>query len=98
MTTREPTTRSLVYSMPAEWDPHGGTWLQWPQNKFYSRDELKLERTRLDMLDALNEHENVHLVCKVDLGRIERVRNISSYPFHDRRVDSYQDLTKQYSS
>jgi hypothetical protein len=36
-------------------------------------------------------------LCTVDLGRIERIRNISSYPFRDRRVDSYQDLTKLYS-
>ncbi len=136
MTTGEPTTRSLGYSMPAEWEPHEGTWLQWPQNKIYSRYELKLEGPWLNMVDALNEHENVHLVylaavnrvgleqspcgsgsiqswggsfaadlsgqvmckasmeaaenlvCKVDLGRIERVRSISSYPFRDRRVDS----------
>ena len=98
MTTREPTTRCLVYSLPAEWAPHGGTWLHWLQNKVYSRDELKLERTRLDMGDALNEHENVRLVCKVDLGRIKRVRSISSCPFRDRRVDSDHDLTKLYSS
>jgi N-carbamoylputrescine amidase len=45
---------------------------------------------------SMQEEEN--LFCTVDMGRIERVRNISSYPFRDRRVDSYQDLSKLYSS
>jgi N-carbamoylputrescine amidase len=44
---------------------------------------------------SMEDEEN--LLCTVDLGRIERIRNISSYPFRDRRVDSYQDLTKLYS-
>jgi N-carbamoylputrescine amidase len=44
---------------------------------------------------SLEAEEN--LLCTVDLERIERVRNISSYPFRDRRVDSYQDLTRLYS-
>jgi agmatine deiminase len=56
------TPRNLGYSMPAEWEPHEGTWLQWPQNKIYSRYELKLEGIWLNLVDALNDHENVHLV------------------------------------
>jgi hypothetical protein len=146
MSQGERTPRNMGYYMPAEWEPHEGTWLQWPKNKIYSRYELKQEGPWLNMVDALNEHENVHLVylaavnrvgleqaprgsgsiqcwggsftadlsgqvirkasmeaaenllCSVDLERIERVRNISSYPFRDRRVDSYHDLTKLYSS
>jgi N-carbamoylputrescine amidase len=45
---------------------------------------------------SMKEEEN--LLCSLDLERIEKVRNISSYPFRDRRVDSYQDLTKLYSN
>jgi N-carbamoylputrescine amidase len=45
---------------------------------------------------SMQEEEN--LLYTVDLEHIERTRNISSYPFRDRRVDSYQDLTKLYSS
>jgi N-carbamoylputrescine amidase len=45
---------------------------------------------------SIEEEEN--LLCSLDLERIEKVRNISSYPFRDRRVDSYQDLTKLYSN
>ena len=45
---------------------------------------------------SMEEEEN--LLCALDFEQIEEVRNISSYPFRDRRVDSYQDLTKIYSS
>jgi predicted amidohydrolase len=45
---------------------------------------------------SMMEEEN--LLCTVDLVSIEQIRYISSYPFRDRRVDSYQDLTKLYSS
>lgn len=48
--------------MPAEWEPQEGTWLQWPQNKVYPGYELKLERIWIRMVEALHEHENVHLV------------------------------------
>ena len=58
----EQSPRSLDYSMPAEWEHHECTWLQWPQNKVYSRYELKLEGIWLNLVDALNDHENVHLV------------------------------------
>jgi len=48
--------------MPAEWEPHEGTWLQWPQDKVYKGYELKLERIWLNMVEALHEHEKVHLI------------------------------------
>ena len=53
---------SLGYSMPAEWEPHEGTWLQWPQSKMYPRYELELEGIWFTMVDALNDYEMVHLV------------------------------------
>ena len=50
------------YYMPAEWEFHEGTWLQWPQDKLYHGYELKLERIWFNMVEALHEHENVHLI------------------------------------
>jgi len=117
------------FRMPAEWEKHEGTWLQWPQAKLYRDYELKLERMWLMMVDALHAHENVHLivadevqrdrvadqrryfgigaanlhqnedeilVCPVDLALIEEVRAAWSFPFRDRRVDSYGGLTKLF--
>jgi agmatine deiminase len=50
------------FHMPAEWEPHEGTWLQWPQDKVYRGYELKLERIWLSMVDALHDHEYVHII------------------------------------
>ena len=50
------------FRMPAEWEPHEGTWLQWPQDKVYRGYELKLERIWLRMVEALQDHERVHLI------------------------------------
>jgi N-carbamoylputrescine amidase len=45
---------------------------------------------------SMEAEEN--LLCNLDLERIKRIRDLSSYPFRDRRVDSYQDITKLYSN
>jgi N-carbamoylputrescine amidase len=37
------------------------------------------------------------LICPIDLSRIEETKKMSSFPYRDRRVDSYQDLLKLYS-
>ncbi len=50
------------YRMPAEWEPHDGTWLQWPQDKVYRGYELKLEGTWLAMVDALHRDETAHVI------------------------------------
>ncbi|RLC74875.1 MAG: carbon-nitrogen hydrolase [Chloroflexi bacterium] len=36
------------------------------------------------------------LICSIDLAHVEEVRKGSSFPFRDRRVDSYSGLTKLY--
>jgi len=60
--------------MPAEWEPHEGTWLQWPQDIVYRGYELKLERIWLNMVEALHDHENVHLVVSSERQQ-EQVTN-----------------------
>jgi agmatine deiminase len=56
------TPAEVGFYMPAEWEPHDGTWLQWPQDRVYRGYELKLEGMWLTMVDALHRHENVHLI------------------------------------
>jgi agmatine deiminase len=58
-----------TFYMPAEWEPHEGTWLQWPQDKVYNGYELKLERIWLNMVEALHEHETVHLIVNGEQQR-----------------------------
>jgi N-carbamoylputrescine amidase len=44
---------------------------------------------------ASDEKEEI-IVCPVDLGLVREIRDRSSFPFRDRRVDSYSGLTKLY--
>jgi N-carbamoylputrescine amidase len=37
------------------------------------------------------------LICEIDLTMIEEAKKSFSFPYRDRRVDSYQDLLKLYS-
>ena len=57
------------YRMPAEWEPHEGTWLQWPQDRIYRGYELKLEGIWLAMVRALHQHEKVHLIVASERQR-----------------------------
>jgi len=50
------------FRYPAIWEPHEGTWLAWPHNKFVPGYQLKLEKLWLDMAGALIQCENVHII------------------------------------
>ena len=56
------TPKELGYRMPAEWEPHEGTWLIWPHNKTHKYSHLHLEHIWLQMTSALCEYETVHIV------------------------------------
>jgi len=38
------------------------------------------------------------LICEIDLSMIEETKKSFSFPYRDRRVDTYQDLLKLYSN
>ena len=48
------------------------------------------------LAQAADDKEEV-LVCPIDLAFIDQIRDGYSFPFRDRRVESYGDLTKLYS-
>jgi agmatine deiminase len=68
--TPERLPRELGYRMPAEWEPHEGTWLGWPHNasdwpgKFAAIPWLYAEIVRL-----LAAHENVHILVQDEAER-----------------------------
>jgi len=70
--------KSTDFYMPAEWEPHEGTWLQWPQDRVYHGYELKLERIWLNMVDALNDYETVHLIVSDERQR-DHVAHLLNY-------------------
>jgi agmatine deiminase len=71
----------LGYSMPAEWEPHGATWLAWPHNpedwpgKFHVIPWLYAEIVRL-----LARHELVHLIVEDACAQHSQVRGRESRP------------------
>jgi agmatine deiminase len=75
--------------MPAEWEPHEGTWLQWPQDKVYRGYELKLERIWLNMVDALHNYENVHLIVSGERQRDHVAHQLKYHAIGLENVDFY---------
>ncbi|HDD56307.1 MAG TPA: carbon-nitrogen hydrolase, partial [Chloroflexi bacterium] len=47
--------------------------------------------------EASKDKEEI-LICSVDLEQVNETKRFSSFPYRDRRVDSYQDLLKLYSN
>ena len=68
--TNEETPYSLGYRMPAEWEPHEGTWLGWPHNasdwpgKFAAIPWVYAEIVRL-----LSQHETVNILVNGEAQR-----------------------------
>ena len=66
------------YYMPAEDEPHEGTWLQWPHNYGWDRRHVqRYEQTWIDMTEALHEGERVHIIV-YNRRELRRVRNLLS--------------------
>jgi agmatine deiminase len=75
------------FYMPAEWEPHEGTWLQWPHDSVYHGYELKLERIWLNMVEALHEHENVHLIVNSERQQDHIARLLAYHNIGLKNVD-----------
>jgi agmatine deiminase len=75
--------------MPAEWELHEGTWLQWPQDKIYRGYELKLERIWINIVEALKDHENVHLIVNDERQRDHVADNLRYHRIGLKNIDFY---------
>ncbi len=58
------TPASLGYRMPAEWEPHSGTWLTWPHNPetWPDQDMQQVETEFLEIIRPLAKNESVHIL------------------------------------
>jgi agmatine deiminase len=67
----------LGYRMPAEWEPHEGTWLAWPKNPstFPAGILQRVERTYTEMVRSLLPGEHVHLLVD-DGASLSRLSSI----------------------
>ncbi|HYB45391.1 MAG TPA: agmatine deiminase family protein, partial [Nitrososphaerales archaeon] len=63
---------SMGYRMPAEWEPHEGTWLSWPKNPgtFTPEHLPSVRKTYARVINELCTGERVHLL--VDDARSQR--------------------------
>ena len=75
------------FRMPAEWEEHEGTWLQWPHEDSHLGHQIKLERSWLDMLTALQKHETVHVLVKDDRRRKHFEHQLEHYAISRESVD-----------
>lgn len=54
---------ALGYRMPAEWEPHEGTWMAWPKDPITWPDRVpQVEKIFEEMIEALSPREKVHLL------------------------------------
>lgn len=68
MNLRDPspgTPAALGYRMPAEWEPHAGTWLSWPHKVDTWPGKLAaIPPVWVEMVRALSPGEHVHILVK----------------------------------
>ena len=58
------TPASLGYFMPAEWEPHSGTWLAWPHNlDTWNKDDLyEVENIYVEIIRSLIDSECINIL------------------------------------
>lgn len=63
-TNPAPTPAALGYRMPAEWEPHAGTWLSWPHNEASWPDNFEpVPGTFAGLVEALVNYEPVNILA-----------------------------------
>ncbi len=81
------TPKDLGYRMPAEWEPHEGTWLIWPHNDTHQGSQMQLEHLWLTMAIALHRHEIVHIVVPDQRRRDHLHNQLMYYGLNERAID-----------
>jgi agmatine deiminase len=81
------TPKKLGYHMPAEWEPHEGTWLIWPHNDTHEGTQLRLEHLWLGMTMALHEHEIVHIIVPDERRREHLHSQVKYYGLDEKNLD-----------
>jgi len=62
---RRDTPKELGYRMPAEWQPHEGTWLAWPYDTVtFPRRVRRVEEQYIRIIDELHRGEVVNLTVR----------------------------------
>jgi agmatine deiminase len=75
------------FRMPAEWEKHEGTWLQWPHHRAHPGSQMRLEQIWLMMTEALHQHEVVHIVVPDERGQEHVYQQVAYYGFDQNNLD-----------
>jgi agmatine deiminase len=75
--------------LPAEWEKHEGTWLQWPHDRHYKGNQLKVERTWLMMVEVLHQHEYVYLIVEDERHRDHVAHQLQYFGIGLNNVDFF---------
>ena len=83
------TPQALGYRMPAEWEPHEGTWLIWPHDDTYAGTQQRLEHAWLAITMALHQHERVHLILDNERLRDHLQHQLRYYGVFEGNIDMH---------
>jgi agmatine deiminase len=75
------------FHMPAEWEKHEGTWLQWPHEDRYKGYQMRLETVWLAMTEALHRHEVVHITVIDERRKEHLITQFEFYGFDLKNID-----------
>ena len=75
------------FYMPAEWEKHEGTWLQWPHDDTHPGSQMRLEHIWLMMTKVLHQHEVVHIVASDERGQEHIYQQVAYYGFDQSNID-----------
>ena len=81
------TPKELGYRMPAEWEPHEGTWLIWPHEDTREDSQLHLEHIWLEMTRVLQAGEKIFIILP-DQRRLDHLgHQLDHYGIPQKNID-----------
>lgn len=85
-----PLKAEILYTMPAESNPHEGTWLQWPHEHEYGiRYRDKLTPIWIAMTREIVSGEKVHIIAYDELAKKDITAALTADGIPMERVDFY---------
>jgi agmatine deiminase len=75
------------FYMPAEWETHEGTWLQWPHDGAFPGQQMRLEHVWLAMTQALHGGERVHITVPDERRNLHLQRQFAYYGLNADKID-----------
>lgn len=83
------TPKASGFRMPAEWEPHEGTWLIWPHEDTHQDSQLHLEHLWLEMTWVLQEGEKVFII-QPDQRRLDHLQHqLNHYGIPEKNIEHY---------